>query len=200
MQIIAQGFGMSLTARDARIEAQSRRCCGCWRSASIPVGVVGLLFNKQAETTWRNPFVIGVMLIAVGLVMWIAEHAGSQGQRASATITMADALVDRAGAGAGRRAGHLAQRHHHHRRTVSQSRPARRRRAFRFCFPRRPSPRRAAKALHDLHEAGRHSARTCSWPFVVGVAVSALVGCAVIAWFLHYLQRHTLTVLRVLSD
>jgi undecaprenyl-diphosphatase len=25
--------------------------------------------------------------------------------------------------------------------------------------------------------------------FLVGVAVSALVGCAVIAWFLHYLRR-----------
>ena len=31
---------------------------------TIPVGLAGLVFNKQAETTWRNPFVIGGMLIA----------------------------------------------------------------------------------------------------------------------------------------
>jgi undecaprenyl-diphosphatase len=29
-------------------------------------------------------------------------------------------------------------------------------------------------------------------PFFVGVAVSALTGCAVIAWFLHYLRRSSL--------
>jgi undecaprenyl-diphosphatase len=29
-------------------------------------------------------------------------------------------------------------------------------------------------------------------PFFVGVAVSALTGCAVIAWFLHYLRGSSL--------
>jgi undecaprenyl-diphosphatase len=31
-------------------------------------------------------------------------------------------------------------------------------------------------------------------PFAVGIAVSAAVGCVVIAFFLKYLQRHTLRV------
>ena len=36
--------------------------------------------------------------------------------------------------------------------------------------------------LHDLFSS----------TFIVGVAVSALTGCVVIAWFLHYLRRSTL--------
>ena len=44
---------------------------------TIPVGLAGLLFSKQAETTWRNPYLIGAMLIGVGLLMWIAESRAS---------------------------------------------------------------------------------------------------------------------------
>ena len=36
-------------------------------------------------------------------------------------------------------------------------------------------------------EAGLHSILTTN--FIVGVLVSALTGCAVIAWFLSYLRR-----------
>ena len=50
---------------------------------TIPVGIAGLVFNKQAETTWRNPFVIGGMLIAVGILMYFAENAGRK-QRGAA--------------------------------------------------------------------------------------------------------------------
>ena len=44
--------------------------------ASIPVGIAGIIFKEQAETTWRNPYVIGTMLIVIGLLMWLAEYAG----------------------------------------------------------------------------------------------------------------------------
>ena len=51
---------------------------------TIPVGVAGLLFNKQAETTGAIPFVIGGMLIAVGVLMCFAENAGRQQRDLSA--------------------------------------------------------------------------------------------------------------------
>jgi undecaprenyl-diphosphatase len=41
-----------------------------------PVGVAGLLFNKQAEGAWRNPMVIGTMMVGIGIVMGIAEYMG----------------------------------------------------------------------------------------------------------------------------
>jgi undecaprenyl-diphosphatase len=49
----------------------------------------------------------------------------------------------------------------------------------------------AAKAFWDMHKAHQlHS--VLQTPFLVGVAVSALTGCAVIGWFLHYLRRSSL--------
>ena len=46
----------------------------------------------------------------------------------------------------------------------------------------------AAKALYDMHKkGGLHG--VLNTDFLVGVAVSALTGCLVISWFLHYLRR-----------
>ena len=57
---------------------RTRDCCGCWQSGSIPAGICGFIFGKQAETTWRSPFVIGVMLMAVGVLMWMGERMGAR--------------------------------------------------------------------------------------------------------------------------
>ena len=46
------------------------------------------------------------------------------------------------------------------------------------------------------HGGGLHDC--CITDFLVGVAVSAVTGCLVIAWFLHYLRRGGLRAVRVL--
>jgi undecaprenyl-diphosphatase len=46
----------------------------------------------------------------------------------------------------------------------------------------------AGKALHNMYKHdGLHGLLTTD--FMVGVAVSAITGCLVISWFLHYLRR-----------
>jgi len=46
----------------------------------------------------------------------------------------------------------------------------------------------AAKTLWDMHKHNElHGLAT--EPFIVGVVVSAVTGCIVIAWFLHYLRH-----------
>ena len=46
----------------------------------------------------------------------------------------------------------------------------------------------AAKALYDMNKkGGLHG--VLNTDFLVGVAVSAITGCLVISWFLHYLRR-----------
>src|ERR1700732_1690469 len=67
LQILAQGFGM----RFGYDEELRHNDSLLWllAIATVPVGVFGLFFNKQAETTWRNPFVMGAMLIIVGVLM-----------------------------------------------------------------------------------------------------------------------------------
>jgi undecaprenyl-diphosphatase len=49
----------------------------------------------------------------------------------------------------------------------------------------------AAKAFWDMHKAHQLHA-VLETPFLVGVAVSAITGCIVIAWFMHYLRRSSL--------
>src|SRR5947208_3744117 len=76
IQIVAQGLGMSY-GRDAELKL-NRAMLWLLAIGSVPVGIAGLLFNKQAEGPWRTPFVIGPMLIGVGLLMWLGERFGKR--------------------------------------------------------------------------------------------------------------------------
>jgi undecaprenyl-diphosphatase len=151
--------------------------------------VIGFLFNKQAETTWRNPFVMGTMLIVVGVLMLLAENA-SRKSRDLASVNAPDAIVigvaqalavvpGTSRSGISISAGLF--------RNLSRQTAAR----FSFLLSAPAIAGAASKALWDMHKAHQlHS--VMEKPFLVGVAVSALVGCAVIAWFLHYLRRASL--------
>lgn len=44
--------------------------------ACIPGGIIGVLFNDQIETVFRNPLLIGIMLIVMGLVLYFADKVG----------------------------------------------------------------------------------------------------------------------------
>ena len=184
MQIVAQGFGIRMKGDD---ELQLNHML-LWLLAigTIPVGVAGLVFNKQAETTWRNPFVIGGMLIAVGVVMYLAENAGRRLRDLSSlnlpdavTIGVAQALAVVPGtsrSGITISAGLF--------RNLTRESAAR----FSFLLSTPAIAAAAGKALFDLHKkSGLHG--ILNTEVVVGVAVSAITGCFVISWFLHYLRR-----------
>ena len=184
VQIIGQGLGIRV-GHDDQLK-HNHMLLWLLAIASIPVGVAGLVFNNQAEGPWRNPFVIGVMLIVVGVLMWVAENVGRQLRDMSAVggpdalaIGMAQALavvpgVSRSGI------------------TISAGlfrnldRPTAARFSFLLSTPAIGAA--AAKTLWDMHKQ-HHLHDLITATFVVGVVVSALTGCAVIAWFLHYLRR-----------
>ena len=90
VQIIAQGFGLHIGS-DPELKRQPRLL---WvlALATIPVGIVGLLFSEQAETTWRNPYLIGTMLIGVAIIMIAAEKMG-HGEKHLGNVTNTDAAV-----------------------------------------------------------------------------------------------------------
>src|SRR6185295_18476718 len=90
LQIIGQAFGLRV-GHDPELK-HNRSLLWLLAIGSIPVGVAGLAFNKQAESTWRNEYVIGGMLIAVGLLMWVAENAGEK-LRSLSTVHLPDAIV-----------------------------------------------------------------------------------------------------------
>lgn len=41
--------------------------------AIIPGGIFGILFEDKVETTFRNPLLIGIMLIIMGIVLYLAD-------------------------------------------------------------------------------------------------------------------------------
>ena len=184
VQIIAQGFGIRMKG-DEELK-HNHMLLWLLVIGTIPVGIAGLVFNKQAETTWRNPFAIGGMLIAVGVLMYVAENAGRQ-QRDLSTVNLMDAVTIGAAQALAvvpgtSRSGITI--------TAGLFRGLTRESAARFSFllSTPAIAAAAAKALYDMHKkGGLHG--VLNTDFLVGVAVSAITGCLVISWFLHYLRR-----------
>jgi undecaprenyl-diphosphatase len=185
MQIIAQGLGIHLEG-DRELK-HNHMLLWLLAIGTVPVGIAGLLFNKQAETTWRNPFVMGIMLIVVGVLMWIAESVGRQ-QRDLSSIHLMDAVSIGAAqalavvpgtsrSGVTITAGLF--------RNLTRESAAR----FSFLLSTPAIGAAAAKALWDMHKKGGGLHGILNTEFLVGVTVSAATGCVVIAWFLYYLRR-----------
>jgi len=121
VRIIAQGLGINTARGDSRLKL-NHMLLWLLIIGTVPVGIAGLLFNKQAEGAWRNPFVIGIMMIGVGILMWVAENTGRQ-QRDLASVGLPDALAIGAAQALAVVPGTSRKRHYDHRRTVSQSHP-----------------------------------------------------------------------------
>jgi undecaprenyl-diphosphatase len=187
LQIISQAFGMRI-GHDSELR-ENRGLFWLLVVGTLPIAVVGFLFNKQAETTWRTPWVMGVMLIVVGVLMYVAENTSRKVRDLSSlngpdavVIGVAQALAVVPGtsrSGISISAGLF--------RNLSSQTAAR----FSFLLSAPAIAGAAAKAFWDMHKANQLHA-VLETPFLVGVAVSAITGCLVISWFLHYLRRSSL--------
>jgi undecaprenyl-diphosphatase len=186
-QIFAQTLGINYSP-DSELR-QNPKLLWLLALASLPIGFFGLLFEKHAETTLRKPLIIGAMLIVVGLVMWYADRVGrrerdigSIGATDSLTIGFAQALAIVPGTS---RSGVTI--------TAGLFRGLDRYAAGRFSFllSTPAITAAAAKALYDLRKQGG-IAPEMQVPFLVGMIVSAIVGCFVIALFLRFLRAHSL--------
>jgi undecaprenyl-diphosphatase len=187
IQIIAQGFGGN-AGFDGELK-DNRMLLWLLAIGSIPAGIAGLLLNKYAESTWRNPFVIGAMLVGVGILIWLAERLASHA-RPLASLNLPDALA----VGVGQALAVVPG--------VSRSgitisaglfRGLTREAAARFSFLL-STPTIAGAAAKDLYDTYKQSGLhgIVNPVFLTGIAVSAVTGWIVIAWFLHYLRRSSL--------
>ena len=59
---------------------------------SIPIGIVGLTFKDEIETTLRSLYVVGGALILWSGVMWFADRTATQ-ERGERDVTWRDALI-----------------------------------------------------------------------------------------------------------
>ena len=156
----------------------------------MPIGIFGYLFDKQAETTWRSPYLIGVMLIVVGVLIWIAERR-KIGDKSMGKVSWADGIAIGCAQALAivpgtSRSGITI--------IAGLFRGLNRETAARFSFVL-SSPAIAAavlKKLWDVHKEGGIPADMRA-PFAVGIVVSGVLGVIVIAYFLRYLRRNSLS-------
>ena len=160
-------------------------------AATFPAGIAGLLLKDYVETVFRSPFVVGFMLIAIGLVLAWAERAGTF-RRDLGHVSFLDAMIIGCA-----QALALVPGTSRSGITISAGlfRGMDRASAARFSFLL-SSPiilGASAKAALDVF-LGEGIPPDMRAPFAVGLVVSAVAGYAVIALFLRYLQRATLKI------
>lgn len=179
---LARALWQILTVR--KIETVEQHRVAFLVVATIPGGIAGLLLEKKAETVFRNPALIAVALIIMGVLLWLVDKIARVDRpitrmkwsdsvwigvaqifalipgvsRSGSTITAARALgFDRNGAA-----------------------------AFSFLMS---MPIIAAAAIlklpHVLHESG------ITTPLVVGVLASAISGWLAISALLKFVSRHS---------
>lgn len=61
-------------------------------TATIPGAAVGFIFEKQAETVFRTPFLIAVMLIIMGVILYWAD-VRSQKRKNIYSVSLADSII-----------------------------------------------------------------------------------------------------------
>ncbi len=188
LQIIAEGFGMQF-GTDPELRRNPKLM---WLIAlgTIPIGLAGLAFGKRAENDWpSNHFLIGGMLIGIGILMWIGERISSMRKNmgditpvdgAWIGISQALAIVP----GTSRSGITMA---------TGLFRDFNNATAARYSFLLSAPAIAAAvlKKAYDLHKTGGipHEMQV---PFALGFLVSGILGAVVIAFFLRFLRRNSL--------
>jgi len=60
--------------------------------ASVPGAIIGVVLEKQAETIFRSPMLIGATMATLGLLLWVADWYGSK-KRTIDDLTFLDAIL-----------------------------------------------------------------------------------------------------------
>jgi undecaprenyl-diphosphatase len=188
------GLGMKYPASATTEEVgQHRKLFWYMVIGTIPGGILGALFEKTIEERFRTPYVIAISLIAVALVMWWADSKSrltrpleQSNVGDAATIGTAQALALCPGVS---RSGITI--------TAGLFRGFTREGATRFSFLLSTPLIAGAVVSHlpkliKLHKAGGLDLPLST--LLISIVVSGIAGYFVIAFFLRYLQTHTLKV------
>lgn len=156
---------------------------------SIPIIVLGLLFQDEIDTSLRNLWITVGMLAGVAVILWVADRAASRNTRELSDLSWGHGLlfglaqscalipgVSRSGAtiSAGLFMGY--------------SRPAAARYSFLLAIPAV-----FGSGLYKLKDIGADT--HVAWgPTIVATVISFIVGYAVIAWLLRYVSHHSFSI------
>ncbi|HXD27996.1 MAG TPA: undecaprenyl-diphosphate phosphatase [Arthrobacter sp.] len=156
---------------------------------SLPIGILGLLFQDQIETTFRSLWLVATMLVVFGIFLAIADHYGKQ-QRELGELTVkhgiyfglaqALALIPGVSRSGGTITGGLL---------MGYTREAAARYSFLLAIP--------AVFASGLYQAvksiGEPSVYTGGQTLLATVVAFA-VGFVIVGWFLKYVSSHSYSV------
>jgi undecaprenyl-diphosphatase len=159
---------------------------------TVPGAIAGKLLDKYAEIKFReNYLLIGSMLVIVGLLMWVAEKFGGERRRITGINAIDSVLIGIAQAfalipGVSRSGSTI---------TAGLARGLNREAAARFSFLML-APITAGAVLLKAHAVLKAGGLPpgMKTPLLIGISVSAVLGLAVIAFFLRFLRTHSLNV------
>src|SRR6202050_4005734 len=194
IQLTLCGLGFHYPKRASeQMVLQNQRLFWYLVAGTIPGALVGFFFERWIEENLRSPIPIAGAMIAIALLMWYAEYT-SRLDRAIEQTSFSDSLAIGCGQALAlfpgvSRSGITI--------TVGLFRGMTREAAARFSFLL-ATPLIAGAAAKELpklikaHHAGGRDLPMCT--LAISVAVSAIVGYVVIAFFLQYLQTRTLKI------
>ncbi|WP_026454289.1 undecaprenyl-diphosphate phosphatase [Saccharomonospora iraqiensis] len=183
---ILRNWSLSLTRPDYRGDPDARMG---WLIivGSIPVGVLGLLFEEQIESVFRDLRLTALTLIVFGILLWVADRIGSK-QRELDQLTVphglgyglaqAFALIPGVSRSGGTITGGLL---------LGYKRADAAEYAFLLAVPAV-----LASGFYKLTDIGDGSAPGVG-PTVLATVVSFGVGYAVIAWLMNYIRKNSFT-------
>lgn len=186
-RIIAHWWG-SLTGKVARSDPDARMG---WFViiGSVPIVLLGLLFQDAIDTSLRNLWITVAMLAGVAIVLALADRYGARNTRELKDLSWRDGIlfgffqaaalipgVSRSGATI---SGGLF---------LGFNREAATRYAFLLAVPAV-----FGSGLYKLKDIGDDA--SASWgPTIVATVIAFFVGYAVIAWLLRYISTHNFSV------
>jgi undecaprenyl-diphosphatase len=167
---------------------RKQRLFGLIVLASVPAGVAGFLLNNIAENNLRNPLLISIMLITVGIIMLVAEktnkykHMEKIGLKDAVIIGIAQTFaiipgVSRSGA------------------TISAGlfRGFKREAAAKFSFLLSTPIIAGATMLH-INKAFVSPLKYDMSLFLTGIITSCITGIVAIKFLLEFLKRYPLNL------
>jgi undecaprenyl-diphosphatase len=158
---------------------------------SIPIVVLGLLFQDDIETTLRDLRIVAIALVAFSLILYWADRVGAKkrelhdltvGHGIAFGVAQAAALVP----GVSRSGGTITMGLF-----LGYTRAAAARYSFLLAIPAV-----LGSGVFQAYEAltGNVAGETVAWgPTIVATVIAFAVGLTVIAWLLRYLDRGSFT-------
>lgn len=156
---------------------------------SLPIGILGLLFQDQIETTFRSLWIVATMLVVFGIFLAIADHYAKQ-QRELGDLTVkhgiyfglaqALALIPGVSRSGGTITGGLL---------MGYTREAAARYSFLLAIPAV-----FASGLYQAVKSFGEPAVYSGGQTVLATVVAFAVGFVIVGWFLKFVSSHSYSV------